>query len=376
MGSRHRDEAFGDPYELPPDRAYAETCAAIASVMLAWRLLLATGEPRYADAIERAIYNGVLSGLSLTRHRVLLHQPAAAPHPPGRRAGRPRRARALVPVRLLPAQPDAAAQLVAAVPGHRRRRRRPDPPVRVGRHRGGHRRAARSGCRSRTGLPVGRPGRPSTSSRRRTEPWTLSLRVPRLVPVGDRSRCPARAPAAVGAGHGRARPAVAGRRRRSSSTSTCRSGSPSPTRGSTRCAAASRSSAARWSTASSRPTCRRGRSSRTCAGTRRRQPVEVAAAGPRRRRGGRRRCRSCTCARTGPPATLTAGAIPYFAWANRRRRGHAGVDPALTVPRPLPAGGRRGRVAHDQRRLEDVEARLARPRSGRGPGRPRGRRRG
>ena len=65
MGSRHRDEAFGDPYELPPDRAYTETCAAIASVMLAWRLLLATGEPRYADAIERAVYNGVLSGLSL-----------------------------------------------------------------------------------------------------------------------------------------------------------------------------------------------------------------------------------------------------------------------------------------------------------------------
>ena len=54
LGSRHRDEAFGDPYELPPDRAYAETCAAIASVMLAWRLLLATGEPGYADAIERA----------------------------------------------------------------------------------------------------------------------------------------------------------------------------------------------------------------------------------------------------------------------------------------------------------------------------------
>ena len=65
MGSRHRDEAFGDPYELPPDRAYAETCAAIASVMLGWRLLLATGEPGYADAIERAMYNGVLSGLAL-----------------------------------------------------------------------------------------------------------------------------------------------------------------------------------------------------------------------------------------------------------------------------------------------------------------------
>ncbi|SNT60443.1 hypothetical protein SAMN05421812_11295 [Asanoa hainanensis] len=64
LGSRHRDEAFGDPYELPPDRAYAETCAAIASVMLAWRVLLATGEPGYADDIERAMYNGVLSGLS------------------------------------------------------------------------------------------------------------------------------------------------------------------------------------------------------------------------------------------------------------------------------------------------------------------------
>ena len=65
LGSRHRDEAFGDPYELPPDRAYAETCAAIASVMLAWRLLLATGDRDCADAIERTVYNGVLSGVSL-----------------------------------------------------------------------------------------------------------------------------------------------------------------------------------------------------------------------------------------------------------------------------------------------------------------------
>jgi DUF1680 family protein len=75
MGSRHRDEGFGDPYELPPDRAYTETCAAIASVMLAWRLLLATGEPGYADAIERAIYNGVLSGISLTGDRFFYTNP-------------------------------------------------------------------------------------------------------------------------------------------------------------------------------------------------------------------------------------------------------------------------------------------------------------
>lgn len=64
VGSRHRDEAFGDPYELPPDRAYAETCASIAEVMLAWRLLLATGEPGYADDIERVMFNGVLPSLA------------------------------------------------------------------------------------------------------------------------------------------------------------------------------------------------------------------------------------------------------------------------------------------------------------------------
>lgn len=65
LGARQRDESFGDPFELPPDLAYAETCAAIASVMLAWRLLLATGEARYADLIERTSLNAVLPGLSL-----------------------------------------------------------------------------------------------------------------------------------------------------------------------------------------------------------------------------------------------------------------------------------------------------------------------
>jgi DUF1680 family protein len=63
MGAHHQDEAFGDDYELPPDRAYAETCAGIASVMLSWRLLLATGDLRHADLIERTLYNNVLSSL-------------------------------------------------------------------------------------------------------------------------------------------------------------------------------------------------------------------------------------------------------------------------------------------------------------------------
>ena len=59
MGSHHTGEAFGDDFVLPPDRAYSETCAGIASVMLAWRLLLATGEPRFADLIERTLHNVV-----------------------------------------------------------------------------------------------------------------------------------------------------------------------------------------------------------------------------------------------------------------------------------------------------------------------------
>jgi DUF1680 family protein len=61
VGSRHLDEAFGDDFELPPDRAYAETCAGIASVMLSWRLLLATGEDKYSDLIERTLLNNVLA---------------------------------------------------------------------------------------------------------------------------------------------------------------------------------------------------------------------------------------------------------------------------------------------------------------------------
>ncbi|MFN8518419.1 MAG: glycoside hydrolase family 127 protein [Chloroflexota bacterium] len=64
VGAHHRDEAFGAAWELPPDRAYTETCAAIAAVMLGWRLLLATGDERYADAIERTLLNAVLPGLS------------------------------------------------------------------------------------------------------------------------------------------------------------------------------------------------------------------------------------------------------------------------------------------------------------------------
>jgi DUF1680 family protein len=59
MGAHHEGESFGGDYELPSDRAYSETCAGVASVMLNHRLLLATGDPKHADLIERTLFNVV-----------------------------------------------------------------------------------------------------------------------------------------------------------------------------------------------------------------------------------------------------------------------------------------------------------------------------
>lgn len=65
VGARYGGEAYGDNYELPNLRAYAETCAAISNVFWQWRMLLATGEGKYADLMERVLYNGFLAGVSL-----------------------------------------------------------------------------------------------------------------------------------------------------------------------------------------------------------------------------------------------------------------------------------------------------------------------
>jgi len=65
VGARHDLESFGESYELPNDRVYNETCAQIAGVMWNWRMLLATGECRFADLMEWTLYNGVISGISL-----------------------------------------------------------------------------------------------------------------------------------------------------------------------------------------------------------------------------------------------------------------------------------------------------------------------
>ncbi len=61
----HVHEAFGAPYQLPNRMAYNETCANIANVMWGWRMLLLTGEAKYADVMERVLYNSVLSAIGL-----------------------------------------------------------------------------------------------------------------------------------------------------------------------------------------------------------------------------------------------------------------------------------------------------------------------
>ncbi len=65
VGARFDGEAFGDSYELPPDQCYCETCAAIANVQWNWRMLLASGDSRYADMIERSLFNTILSSPAL-----------------------------------------------------------------------------------------------------------------------------------------------------------------------------------------------------------------------------------------------------------------------------------------------------------------------
>ncbi len=65
IGATHIGEAFSYPYDLPNDTAYAETCASIGLMFFARRMLEIKADSRYADVMERALYNGVLSGMAL-----------------------------------------------------------------------------------------------------------------------------------------------------------------------------------------------------------------------------------------------------------------------------------------------------------------------
>lgn len=65
IGARHKNESFGDNYELPNLTAYNETCAAIGNIYWNYRMFLLSGEVKYIDVLERTLYNGMISGVSL-----------------------------------------------------------------------------------------------------------------------------------------------------------------------------------------------------------------------------------------------------------------------------------------------------------------------
>lgn len=65
IGSTRHGEAFGKNYELPNSTAYCETCASIANCMWNLRMFMMHGDSKYIDVLERSLYNGVLSGISL-----------------------------------------------------------------------------------------------------------------------------------------------------------------------------------------------------------------------------------------------------------------------------------------------------------------------
>lgn len=75
IGARHEGESFGDAYELPNASAYNETCAAIANVFWNHRLFLLKGDAKYIDVLERTLYNGLISGVSLSGDRFFYPNP-------------------------------------------------------------------------------------------------------------------------------------------------------------------------------------------------------------------------------------------------------------------------------------------------------------
>ena len=75
IGSRPQGEGFGPNYELNNHTAYCETCAAIANVYWNYRMFLATGQSKYIDVCERALYNNVLSGVSLSGDKFFYDNP-------------------------------------------------------------------------------------------------------------------------------------------------------------------------------------------------------------------------------------------------------------------------------------------------------------
>lgn len=68
-------QSYGRPYQLPNSTAHNETCANIGNMLFNWRMLESTGDAKYADIVETALYNSVLSGVSLDGKRYFYTNP-------------------------------------------------------------------------------------------------------------------------------------------------------------------------------------------------------------------------------------------------------------------------------------------------------------
>jgi DUF1680 family protein len=78
IGARQSGEAFGEPYELPNASAYNETCAAVGNALWNHRMSLLHRDAKYVDVLERVIYNGFLSGVSLSGDAFFYPNPLAS----------------------------------------------------------------------------------------------------------------------------------------------------------------------------------------------------------------------------------------------------------------------------------------------------------
>ena len=75
IGARGTTESFGEDYELPNRRAYTETCASVGNLLWGHRMFLLHGDAKYLDVLEQVLYNGYLSGVSLSGDRFFYQNP-------------------------------------------------------------------------------------------------------------------------------------------------------------------------------------------------------------------------------------------------------------------------------------------------------------
>jgi len=78
IGARGTTESFGEDYELPNLRAYTETCASVGATLWGHRMFLLHGDARYLDVLERTLYNGALSGVSVAGDTFFYQNPLAS----------------------------------------------------------------------------------------------------------------------------------------------------------------------------------------------------------------------------------------------------------------------------------------------------------